>query len=68
MTPSIRWQAQRLTGSRLRRFVLAVVLATTAAVSIAAQSTDTRLPPQPPPSLPLITAQDLLDGFKQPSR
>ena len=29
---------------------------------------DTKLPPLPHPNLPLVTSQDLLDGFKNPSR
>jgi alcohol dehydrogenase (cytochrome c) len=32
------------------------------------QAADTRLPPVPHPSLPVVTSQDLLDGFKHPAR
>ena len=50
--------------------VTAAVLALVVVASIAAgqQASDTRLPPLPPPKLPLVNSQDLLDGFKNPSR
>jgi alcohol dehydrogenase (cytochrome c) len=32
------------------------------------QASDTRLPPLPPPKLPLVTVQDLRDGLKNPAR
>jgi alcohol dehydrogenase (cytochrome c) len=49
----------------------ALLLAGAMAGSLVAQggqSADTRLPPAPPPPLPLITSQDLLAGFKQATR
>jgi alcohol dehydrogenase (cytochrome c) len=45
---------------------LAVVLA--APFVAGQQASDTRLPLLPPPKLPLVTAQDLRDGFKNPAR
>jgi alcohol dehydrogenase (cytochrome c) len=52
------------------RIVAAAAVALVVAVPLAGQGPppDTRLPPLPPPALPLVTAQDLLDGFKNPSR
>jgi alcohol dehydrogenase (cytochrome c) len=53
------------------RIVAAVALAIAVAAPLAGQAppqTDTRLPPLPPPKLPLVTSQDLLDGFKNPAR
>jgi alcohol dehydrogenase (cytochrome c) len=51
---------------RVLAFLTAVALLAAVAPAIVGQ--DTRLPPAPAPTLPPITAQDLLDGFKQPSR
>jgi alcohol dehydrogenase (cytochrome c) len=50
--------------------LVAVALAVVVAVPIAGQGPppDTKLPPLPPPHLPLVTSQDLLDGFKNPGR
>ena len=57
------------------RIVAALALSIAVAASLASQApgqappqTDTKLPPLPPPKLPLVTAQDLLDGFKNPAR
>ena len=60
------------------KIVAAVCLALAIAVPLAGQApppagqappqTDTKLPPLPPPKLPLVTSQDLLDGFKNPGR
>src|SRR5688572_5929403 len=51
---------------------LAVVAVVTAASLVAqgggGQAADTRLPPVPPPPLPQVTYQDLLEGYKHPSR
>jgi alcohol dehydrogenase (cytochrome c) len=49
---------------------LAVFAIAMAFVPLAAQGPppDTKLPPLPPPKLPLVTSQDLLDGFKNPAR
>jgi alcohol dehydrogenase (cytochrome c) len=48
--------------------VLVLAVSVAAALAQGGQSADTRLPPIAPPSLPQVTYQDLLDGFKQPSR
>src|SRR5215510_8333188 len=57
------------------RIVAALALTIAGATSLAGQApgqappqTDTKLPPLPPPKLPLVTSQDILDGFKNPSR
>ncbi len=52
------------------RIIAAVALAVVVAAPLAGQGPppDTKLPPLPPPNLPLVTSQDLLDGFKNPSR
>jgi alcohol dehydrogenase (cytochrome c) len=53
------------------RIVAALALTIAVAASLAGQAppqTDTKLPPLPPPKLPLVTSQDLLDGFKNPAR
>jgi alcohol dehydrogenase (cytochrome c) len=49
---------------------VAVALAAAVAIPLAGQGPppDTKLPPLPHPNLPLVTSQDLLDGFKNPSR
>ena len=53
--------------------VLAAAALLTAAASLLAQQNTgapvvSELPAAPPPKLPEITAQDLLDGFKNPAR
>ena len=52
------------------RIAVAVALAFVAALPLASQGPppDTKLPPLPHPNLPLVTSQDLLDGFKNPAR
>ena len=57
------------------RIVAALALTIAGAASLAGQApgqappqTDTKLPPLPPPKLPLVTSQDILDGFKNPGR
>jgi alcohol dehydrogenase (cytochrome c) len=52
------------------RIVSAIALAVVVAIPLAGQGPppDTKLPPLPPPHLPLVTSQDLLDGFKNPER
>ncbi len=57
------------------RIVAALALTIAGAVSLAGQApgqappqTDTKLPPLPPPKLPLVTSQDILDGFKNTGR
>jgi alcohol dehydrogenase (cytochrome c) len=52
------------------RVVSAIALVAVVSVPIAGQGPppDTKLPPLPPPHLPLVTSQDLLDGFKNPAR
>ena len=57
------------------RIVAALALIIAGAASLAGQApgqappqTDTKLPPLPPPKLPLVTSQDILDGFKNPGR
>jgi len=57
------------------RIVAALALTIAGAASLAGQApgqappqTDTKLPPLPPPKLPLVTFQDILDGFKNPGR
>jgi len=54
-----------------RSALLTSLVALALAASLAGQAppqTDTRLPPLPPPKLPLVTSQDILDGFKNPGR
>jgi len=56
---------------RMLTFVVAAVLAlavTAPGVTGQVPVVDSRLPPLPPPTLPLVTSQDLVDGFKNPSR
>ena len=59
------------------KIVAAVALAVALAAPLVGQAppagqgppqTDTKLPPLPPPKLPLVTSQDLMDGFKNPAR
>ena len=52
------------------RIVSAIALAVVVAIPLAGQGPppDTKLPPLPHPHLPLVTSQDLLDGFKNPER
>jgi alcohol dehydrogenase (cytochrome c) len=52
------------------KIVAAVVLTVAVAAQLAGQGPppDTKLPPLAPPHLPLVTSQDLLDGFKNPAR
>ena len=53
------------------RIACVLVLGAASAAALMAQggqSADTRLPPMAPPALPQVTAQDLLDGLKHPSR
>jgi alcohol dehydrogenase (cytochrome c) len=52
------------------RIVLALSSALVITVSLAGQGPppDTKLPPLPHPKLPAVTSQDILDGFKNPSR
>jgi alcohol dehydrogenase (cytochrome c) len=57
----------RLTLSTFATLVFAVVVGASVAGQAPPQ-TDTRLPPLPPPKLPLVTSQDILDGFKNPGR
>ena len=55
----------------LTRAVLAAVTIASAAVLVAGQEAPpppAGLPPLPPPVLPLVTTQDLLDGLKHPGR
>src|SRR5687768_11833552 len=64
--------AGRETPGRARRGLAgaAVALAVAVTIPLAGQGPppDTKLPPLPPPHLPLVTSQDLLDGLKNPSR
>ena len=52
------------------RIVVALSFALVITVSLAGQGPppDTKLPPLPHPKLPAVTSQDVLDGFKNPSR
>ena len=55
----------------LSRVVVAAVTIASAAVLVAGQEAPpppAGLPPLPPPVLPLVTTQDLLDGLKHPGR
>ena len=56
----------RLTARIVVAFALAIVIA----VPLAGQGPppDTKLPPLPHPKLPAVTSQDILDGFKNPTR
>jgi alcohol dehydrogenase (cytochrome c) len=59
--------------SGILRVASVALCAVLAVASVVAQQNtgvppDTRLPPLPPPALPQVTAQDLLDGFKHPGR
>ena len=53
-----------------RRLVVVALFTLGVATILAGQGPppDTKLPPLPPPKLPLVTSQDLVDGFKNPSR
>src|SRR5262245_53366660 len=59
-----------LRRAKVRLACAAVALAAAVASPLAGQGPppDTKLPPLPHPNLPLVTSQDLLDGFKNPSR
>jgi alcohol dehydrogenase (cytochrome c) len=57
----------RVKFGTLATFIFSVALAGSL-TGQAPPQTDTKLPPLPPPKLPLVTSEDLLSGFKNPGR